>query len=134
MRIYSKAPLSWPLSGTLYHLAHLYPGQWQNYHLYRVTLTIPTLILHTYSPIELLQENSSFYCYERFNRNNYLENFGNELVLTHIQNNNTFTKKYIYIPKTLYTNDILVVQSDTYKGYPSINLSSLFKNPGPVLA
>lgn len=135
MRIYSKTLLSWPTSIHVAQAARLYPGRWQNYYFYRVTLRDPNLVLHTYSPLELLQENSPFYCYDRYNRDTQLEKPDNELILTTLQSiAPTFTKKYIYIPKLLEKNDIIVVRSDINKGLPSIYLPSLFKTPGPVLA
>jgi hypothetical protein len=113
MRIYSNTLLSWPLICHLNQSARLYPGQWQNYYFYRVKLRKPALVLHSYSPIELLQENSLFYCYERYNRNKKIEDVDNELVLTHIENyKQKCIKTYTYIPKLLNVNDIMIVQSD----------------------
>jgi hypothetical protein len=127
MRIYSKTPLSWPLVLHITQAVRLYPGQWQNYYFYRVKLKTPTLLLQTYSPIELLQDNTPFYCYHRYNRDQYLENLGNKLALTYITHiKHIHTKKYIYIPKSLEINDILIVKNNLNTIAPSIYLPSLF--------
>jgi hypothetical protein len=94
----------------------------------------PTLLLQTYSPLELLQENSPFYCYDRYNRDKRLETLGNELTMTHIENSPpTFTENYTYVPKPLTNDDILIVRTDYTVGFPSINLPRLFTTPDPAL-
>lgn len=132
MRIYSKTPLSWPIVLHVAQAARLYPGRWQNYYFYRVKIREPTLILQTYSPLELLQENSHFYCYDRYNRDKQLEKLGNELTMTYIENSPPFTENYTYVPKPLTNNDILVIRSDFTTGVPGINLHRLFTTPGPA--
>jgi hypothetical protein len=133
MRIYSNILLSWPQVLHVAQAARLYPGRWQNYYFYRIKYTDPTLVLKTYSPIELLQENSKYYCYDRYNRDQQLEKFGNELKMVHIHNNQpTFSESYVYTPKNIDINDILVIQSDIPSGLPS--LYNPFKTPEPTLA
>ena len=134
MRIYSKTLLSWPLVIHISQATRLYPGRWQNYYFYRVKMREPTLILQTYSPLELLQENSPFYCYDHYNRDKCLEKLGNELTMTHIENSSpTFTENYTYVPKPLITDDILVIRSDTTFGFPSMYSPRLFMTPEPAL-
>jgi hypothetical protein len=110
MRIYSKTLLTWPLTIHVSQAARIYPGKWHNYSFYLVKLTHPTIILHSYSPLEFLEENSPFYCYERYYRNESLELFGNKKVLASIQNNKySSTENYIYVPKNIAINDIIAV-------------------------
>lgn len=122
MRIYCNTLLSLPQVFYIYQAAKLYPGRWQNYYFYHIKCINPTLVLKTYSPIELLQENSKYYCYDHYNRDERLEIFGNCIKMVHIHNSKpTFSESYVYAPKTIDINDILVIQSNINSGLPSLN-------------
>ena len=76
MRLYSNTILSWPQVIRLVQSTRLYPGQWLNYYCYRIDNIAP-LSLTTYSPIELLQKNSLYYCYYNYHRDKQAEAFDN---------------------------------------------------------
>jgi hypothetical protein len=133
MRIYSKTLLSWPLVIHISQAARLYPGQWQNYYLYRITNRYPNVKLKTYSPIKYLQENSSFFCYDKYNCIKEVEKDSNELSLICNSLNKSINKQYIYIPKSANVDDILVVYKDNL-GFPSLYIPSLFKSSEPTPA
>ncbi len=108
MRIYSNTFLAWPQVIHLSHQARLYPGRWQNYYMYRVRQCDP-LMLKTYSPVELLQENRYYYCFNHFHRYTRLERAGNKCENSIVNNN---LETWIYIPKYAEPDDIIVVKSD----------------------
>jgi hypothetical protein len=135
MRIYSNTLLSWPQIIHVFQAARLHPGKWLNYHFYKIKTRKP-LILTTYSPIELLQENNQYYCYDRYYRDTLLENCKNCFEPVSIPNNdfNLGEETWCYIPKFAESTDIIVVRNDITNGFPSIHSPSLFRTPGPVLA
>ena len=126
MRIYSNTFLAWPQILHLSQLARLYPGRWQNYYMYRI-IHNDQLMLKTYSPVELLQENRHYYCYNNCYNNYYrytrLETTGNKYQNSIINNN---LETWVYIPKFAEDNDIIVIKSDiTPTGAISSNVPTL---------
>ena len=126
MRIYSNTLISWPHGLHLFQAARLYPGRWHNYYLYRVKQINPLEII-TYSPINILQENRQYYCYDRFYRDLRPEKFGNSLELVSVNNKIIpFDDKLcIYIPKQIEINDIIAVNHNYPIERPSINYHSV---------
>lgn len=122
MRIYSNILLSWPQTIHVFQAARLYPGQWRNYNIYKINCVQP-LVLTSYSPMELLQENCQYYCYNKYYRNKRLEKYGNTCELVSDANQQI----WVHIPKVVEANDIIVMRNDTANGF---HISSLFKNPG----
>jgi hypothetical protein len=130
MRIYSNSLLTWSQTLHIFQAARLYPGRWLNYHFYKIKTRKP-LILTTYSPIELLQENNQYYCYDKYYRDTRLENCENCFEPVSIPNNelNLGEETWCYVPKFAEATDIIVVRSNTVIGVPSVRLSSLFTQP-----
>ncbi len=122
MRIYSNTFLAWPHVLHLSQQAYLYPGRWQNYYMYRVRQYNP-LMIKTYSPIELLQENRHYYCFNHFHRYTRLERAGNKCENSIINNN---LETWVYIPKYAEKGDIIVIKTDNT---PIGALSYSFKVP-----
>lgn len=122
MKIYSNTILSWPQTIHAFQAARLYPGRWQNYYFYRINERQP-LILTTYSPIELLQENSKYYCYDKYSRDKRLEDYGNsfEIVSTANMKSKISRETWVHIPKMSEPNDILVIRNTDITGHPSIH-------------
>ena len=119
MRLYSNTILSWPQVLHAFQVARVYPGQWHYYYFYKIQ-TINPLILTTHSPIELLQENCNYYCYDKYYRDKRFEKYGNIVVSANIHNKQIRLGEeiWIHIPKMAEVDDIIVVQSDTTVGYP----------------
>jgi hypothetical protein len=131
MRIYSNTLLSKPIVFHIFQANYLYPGQLLNYYVYRVEMREPVVLLqYTYSPIELLKENNKFYCYEHYQRNQYLEQFDNKLEMGHIQHSEpTFTENYIYVPERLSHNDIIVITPFSFKTPVGVTKKDLTLKP-----
>jgi hypothetical protein len=126
MKIYSNTFLDWSQILYLSQRARLYPGRWQNYYLYRIRQCNP-LILKTYSPVELLQENRYYYCFNHFHRYTRLERAGNKCINSIINNS---LETWTYIPTCAKDNDIIVVKSNiTPTGALTGPFSSFFKDP-----
>ena len=119
MRLYSNTILSWPQVLHAFQVARVYPGQWHYYYFYKIQ-TINPLILTTHSPIELLQENCNYYCYDKYYRDKRFEKYGNIVVSANIHNKQIRLgeETWVYIPKMAEVDDIIVVQSDTTVGNP----------------
>jgi hypothetical protein len=126
MRLYSNTLLSWPQVIHVFQGARLYPGRWLNYYFYKIEHVQP-LILTSYSPIEFLQENCQYYCYDKYYRDKRLENYGNTRELVSDANQQI----WVHIPKVAGATDIIVVRNDSANRF---SIPSLFKTPGPVLA
>ncbi len=126
MRIYSNTLLSWPQVIHVFQGARLYPGRWLNYYFYKIEHVQP-LVLTSYSPIEFLQENCQYYCYDKYYRDKRLEKYGNTRELVSDANQQI----WVHIPKVAGATDIIVVRNDSANGF---SIPSLFKNPAPVLA
>ncbi len=124
MRIFSSVLLSWPQVLHVSNAARVYPGRWQNYYVYRIATVNPTQII-SYSPIELLQKNREFYCYDRFHRDIRPEALGNVTEIVTV-NNKPSTELWITIPKAVEKNDIIAIHSTIHFGHPSYNYSSPF--------
>jgi hypothetical protein len=114
--------MAWPQVLHLSQVARLYPGHWQNYYMYCVKHCDP-LMLKTYSPIELLQVNRHYYCYNYFYKYTHLERSGNKYQNSIINNN---LETWVYIPKCAEDNDIIVIKSDIT---PTGAISSFFEVP-----
>jgi len=123
MRIYSNTLISWPHGLHLFQAARMYPGRWHNYYLYRVRQTNPLEFI-TYSPINLLQENRQYYCYDRFYRDLRPEKLGNSLELVSVHNKTvSFGEElWVHIPKYIKVNDIIAINHTFPTGVPSICL------------
>lgn len=135
MRLYSNTILSWPSALHAFQASRLYPGRWHHYYFYKIQ-DINPLVLTTYSPIDLLQENCQYYCYDKYYRDKRLEQYGNTLVAANIHNQqSTFGKEtWIHIPKCAEVNDVIAIRNNNVTGLPSINFKSPFNFPSPVLA
>ncbi len=127
MRIYSNTLLSWPQTIHVFQAARLHPGQWMNYYFYRIERVQP-LVITTHSPIELLQENCQYYCYDKYYRDKRLEQYGNTFEMVSIANQEP-VKTWVHIPKVAGATDIIVIRSDIAFGIPSGRISSLFTRP-----
>jgi hypothetical protein len=134
MRIYSNTLLSWPQTIHVFQAARLYPGRWLNYYFYKIERVQP-LVLTTHSPIEFLQENCQYYCYDNYYRDKRLEQYGNTFEMVSISNQEPeFGKEtWVHIPKVAGATDIIVVRNDTAVGFPSATFNNFFKHPSPVL-
>jgi hypothetical protein len=126
MRIYSNTLLSWPQVIHVFQGARLYPGRWLNYYFYKIEHVQP-LVLTSYSPMEFLQENCQYYCYDKYYRDKRLEKYGNTRELVSDANQQI----WVHIPKVAGATDIIVVRNDSANGF---SIPSLFKTPVPVLA
>ena len=120
MRLYSNTILSWPQVLHAFQAARLYPGRWYHYYFYKIQHITP-LVLTTNSPIELLQENCQYYCYDKYHRDKRLEQYGNTFVSANIHNKQLGLgeETWIYIPKIAEVDDIIAIRNDTAVGYPS---------------
>jgi hypothetical protein len=125
MRIYSNTLLSWPQTIHVFQAARLHPGRWLNYYFYRIERVQP-LVLTTHSPIEFLQENCQYYCYDKYYRDKRLEQYGNTFEMVSISNQEPeFGKEtWVHIPKVAETTDVIVVRNDTAVRFPSFNYPS----------
>ena len=65
MRIYSNKLLSWPQIIHVTHAARLYSGVWCNYNFYTIK-SIDPLEISTWAPLQLLEKDRYYYCYESF--------------------------------------------------------------------
>jgi hypothetical protein len=124
MRIFSNIPLSWPQVLHVSHAARLSPGSWHNYYIYKLTHIRPH-ILTTNSPLELLQENWQFHCYDNYCRAAQLEAYGNEFTMISINGKKSEfgTETWGYIPKAAEPNDIISISSFNHTGHASFNYS-----------
>ena len=127
MRIFSNTLLSWPYPLHIFQASRLYPGRWHNYYFYKINIRKP-LILNTYSPLELLQENNAYYCYDNFNRNKHLETYGNTLeIVNNLNQKSEFRKQiWVHIPKIAEVNDIIVIHNTKSVVFPSANFKPYF--------
>jgi hypothetical protein len=130
MRIYSNTLLSWPTALHVAHTARIYPGRWLNYYSYKIS-NIQPLVITTHSPIELLQENCKYYCYDTYYRDKQPELFGNTFQIITISNQEPDFAKELwgYIPKVADINDIIVIKCNINNGTPSIYIPSISINP-----
>lgn len=125
MRIYSNVILSWPQVLHAFQAARLYQGRWYNYYFYKINRVQP-YILTTHSPLEFLQENCQYYCYDKYYREKRLEQYGNAFTILSIDGKKPEfgVETWGYIPKVACANDIILIKNDTAIGYPSFNHSS----------
>lgn len=130
MRIYSNTLLSWPQVIHVFQAARLYPGRWYHYYFYKINHVQP-YVLTTNSPIELLQENCQYYCYDKYYRDERLEKYGNYFEMISVANKEPEfgIETWGYIPKVAAANDIIVIRNDFAKGYPSIVSPSIIPFP-----
>lgn len=120
MRIYSNTILSWPSVLHTFQAARIYPGQWYHCYFYKIQ-TINPLILTTNSPIELLQENCKYYCYNKYHRDKCIEQYGNTFVSVNIHNKQLGLgeETWIYIPKYAEVDDVIAICNDVALECPS---------------
>jgi hypothetical protein len=119
MKLYSNILLSWPQTLHLFQIARFYPGQWYNYHFYKIS-NIDPFFLVSHSPIQFLENNYKYYCYNKIYRNKQSEIFGNSFQIINISNNETWG----YIPKNAEINDMIVIKKEnTNNMNPFINIS-----------
>ena len=129
MRLYSNKLLSWPQIIHAFQAGRLYSGRWQNYYFYRVSRIQP-IVITTHSPLEFLQENNQYYCYDKYIRNKNLEEFENirESVTLHNQEMD-YNENWIYVPKFVAAEDIIVIHNDLARGYPSVTSKYYYQSP-----
>ena len=128
MRIYSNTLLSCPQTLHVFQAARIYPGRWLNYYFYKVERVQP-LVLTTYSPIDFLQENCQYYCYNKYYRDESYEKYGNRFEMVSVANQET----WVHIPKNAGATDIIVVRNDRVSGYPINWFRPAALLPVPVL-
>jgi hypothetical protein len=127
MRIYSSIKLS---SSKLFYLSNagrVYPGRWMDNYLYLIKSKEPNKII-TYSPVDLLQENRNYYCYNKSGIYKRCESRKNVCEMTTINNKQELI---IYIPKCVEPDDMILIHSPVPTGYQSAIYSNLF--PYPIL-
>lgn len=127
MRLYSCSQLSWPEVIHVSQAASLYPKLIRNLNFYKIKQINP-LIIKSDSPIELLQYNRNYYCYNNYYRDKRIEAFGNlfEVILNH-NNKNTF----VFIPKYTQKNDVIVVNNDYLSSPPFF--TEIFSSPFQII-
>ena len=105
-----------------------------NYYFYKINHVQP-LVITTHSPIEFLQENCQYYCYDKYYRDKRLEQYGNTFEMVSIANQEPdFGKEtWVHIPKVAGATDVIVVRNDTAVGFPSATFNNFFKHPSPLL-
>jgi hypothetical protein len=130
MRIYSNTLLSWPQVIHVFQAARLHPRRWLNYYFYKINHVQP-YVLTTNSPIELLQENCQYYCYDKYHRDQRLEVYGNRFEMISVANKESYfgVETWGYIPKVAGANDIILIHNDLATGYPSVVSPSLIPFP-----
>lgn len=135
MRIFSNTIMSWPHTIHAFQAARVYPGRWYNYYFYKIHSRQP-LVLTSYSPLEFLQENCQYYCYDKFYRDKRLEQYGNDFEIVSIANKESdfAQENWVYIPKTADTDDIIVIHNSNAVGIPSATANSKSSFNFPVLA
>lgn len=137
MRLFSNSILSWPQVIHATQAARLYPGRWHHYYFYKIYCRQP-LVLTTHSPLELLQENCQYYCYDKYYRDKRLEQYGNQFELVSMTNKESdfAQESWVHIPKAAETDDIIVIRNPYAIGISSANFKSGFNFPlpAPVLA
>lgn len=145
MKVYSNIPLSWPSLLHMYTVPRLSLHPWNNYHFYKIISSYPVKI-NNISPIKLLTNNIDYYCYfnvvdwkYQHKSHNYLVNIKlNMYNEVDIEKNkekvsnmyvkakcNNFENNYIYIPKCIEQDDLIVIKDFTsnthvpYRSYTS---------------
>lgn len=125
MRVYSNTHLIWPQLIHITQAARLYPGQWFNYHFFKVN-DINPLKLISYSPISLLQENRQYYCYDKF-YNKYLHKIQNSYDMATVINQKPADNvTSIYFPNCVSPCDIIVIYDNNINNKIPIIHSSYF--------
>lgn len=116
MRIYSNTILSWPKTLHIFQESRIYTGRWNNYYFYRIS-DIKPLTIYSYSPMELLQENRKYYCYDQFYRDKRIEKIGNIYEKVYVsKKEHPFVKELsVNIPKTIEKDDIIVIKHNEVK-------------------
>jgi hypothetical protein len=133
MRIYSNTTLSWPQTLHAFQAARIHPGRWHHYYFYKINHRQP-LILTTYSPLEFLQENCQYYCYDKYYRDKRLEQYGNDFELVSITNKESdfAQESWVYVPKASEINDIIVIRDPKSISIPGASFKPSFNFPLPT--
>ena len=114
MSIYSNCILPRSICLQFFELLRPYQGRWYNYNLYSANNSTP-ILLHTMSPISLLEKNRSYYCYPVFEKTSP-KYFENKMYIY----DNYRTKTSIYLPMYLLPGDILIVNENMGAHYSSL--------------
>ncbi len=110
MRFYSDKILTWNEVLRAAYAARANPGRWLNTHIYKIQSTQPA-VLHSSSPIELLQTNRKYYVYDNLLYNNTCERLGNYIDV--VRGKNGRPGMHIYLPFTVAPHDVIVIHDDT---------------------
>jgi phosphatidate phosphatase APP1 len=110
-RIYSNVILNWPRRIHLFQAARLCAGDWNEYHLYRITNAEPFRYISK-SPLQILETNRQYYCYDLMGYNKNMTRFGNKY--SYIIEPDV-GKRRIFYPSTITAGDFIAVQKpETY--------------------
>ena len=125
MSIYSNLILPRNLYLQIFQEAKLYPGRWFNYTLYN---NKKTLLLHSYSPITILEKDRKYYCYKMFQDTHPV----------HLENQkytyyNYYKQQQLFVPSLLIPGDVIVISEDIPFHYYSKCDMSLANNTFVVL-
>lgn len=118
MRIYSDKILTWIEILHASYSARIYSGKLNNKYTYKIQCIRPTM-LHTFSPIEFLEQNRKYYLYEYLIHNKLCDNLPNFIDIVESVNNKPllFNNDYkIYLPLTVAVGDTILIHEDTYCG------------------
>jgi len=121
MRIYSDRILSWNGILQATYAASISPNKWLNTYTYKIKQLRPT-ILHTFSPIEFLEEDRKYYFYNYLLRDKTCEHIPNIIDTIETINNKQvlFYNDYkIYLPFTAIAEDIIILHGDNEPSYSS---------------
>jgi hypothetical protein len=99
--------LSWPQIIHVSHAARITSGRWLQYNFYNVIHHKP-LELHTRCPIENLNENWYYYCYDNYNNRPKLESRINSYTV-YYQNKEPYM---IYYPSNIKSGDCIVIRDE----------------------
>jgi len=108
MPIYTDLMLSWPQCLQVFQQARLYPGRWFNYNIYRISRVNP-LQIHSYSPINLLEENRGYHYYKIFEGCSPVH--CDNVTWKYIVNKEGMPLQ-LYLPEHMLPGDIIVVSAD----------------------
>lgn len=125
MRIYSSVELSFSKFLYLSNAGRVYPGRWLDNYLYLVKSKQPNKII-TYSPVDLLQENRNYYCYDKSGIYKRCESRKNVCEMTTINNKQELI---IYIPKCVEPDDMILIHSPTHTVYQNASYFTVFPYP-----
>jgi hypothetical protein len=123
MKLYSNKLLTWPSALHLRSISHIYYGKWLDYNIYKIQ-NINPLIINTYSPINKLHMDNTYYCYDKYEYNRSLDST-NKNHIAHLYNDiYTYTVPKIKLPNNIEGGDIIVIhESPEYTGNAPLQLA-----------